>query len=126
MDDEPIVISDLLAQINWEAQGFDVKGCAYSAEVALTLIKKYMPDLVFVDVALPGMSGLELAAKIKEINSNAIIVILSGYMEFDYAQQAMNIGVLTYLVKHQLTAETLLETLNKVKETFEARPQRLR
>ena len=47
--------------------------------------------------------------KLKEINSNAIIVILSGYMEFDYAQQAMNIEVLTYLVKHQLTAETLLK-----------------
>lgn len=119
VDDEPIVISDLLAQINWEEQGFDVRGCAYSAEVALTLIKKYRPDLVFVDVALPGTSGLELAAKIKEINSNAIIIILSGYMEFDYAQQALNIGVLTYLVKHQLTAQTLLETLNKVKETFE-------
>ena len=52
------------------------------------------------------MSGLELSAKIREINRNTIIVILSGYMEFDYAQKAMSIGVLTYLVKHQLTAET--------------------
>ena len=52
-----------------------------------------MPDLVFVDVALPGMSGLELSAKIREINRNTIIVILSGYMEFDYAQKAMSIGV---------------------------------
>ncbi len=46
-----------------------------------------MPDLVFVDVALPGMSGLELSAKIREHNRNTIIVILSGYMEFDYAQK---------------------------------------
>ena len=75
-------------------EGFEIKGYAYSAESALTLIKEYMPDFgFFVDVALPGMSGLELSAKIREINRNTIIVILSGYMEFDYAQKAMSIGV---------------------------------
>ena len=67
------------------------------------------------------MSGLELSAKIREINRNTIIVILSGYMEFDYAQKAMSIGVLTYLVKHQLTAENLIETLKKARATFESR-----
>ena len=121
VDDEPIVISDLMTRIDWNLEGFEIKGYAYSAESALTLIKEYMPDLVFVDVALPGMSGLELSAKIREINRNTIIVILSGYMEFDYAQKAMSIGVLTYLVKHQLTAENLIETLKKARATFESR-----
>ena len=115
VDDEPIVISDLMTRIDWNLEGFEIKGYAYSAESALTLIKEYMPDLVFVDVALPGMSGLELSAKIREINRNTIIVILSGYMEFDYAQKAMSIGVLTYLVKHQLTADFLL---SKVARAF--------
>ena len=47
MDDEPIVISDLMTRIDWNLEGFEIKGYAYSAESALTLIKEYMPDLAF-------------------------------------------------------------------------------
>jgi DNA-binding NarL/FixJ family response regulator/anti-sigma regulatory factor (Ser/Thr protein kinase) len=116
VDDEPIVISDLQTLVDWEALGFSIVGCAYSSEQALALVRRHGPGLAFVDVALPGgINGLELSARIKAISPGTIVIILSSFMDFAYAQQAIDVGVFTYLVKHQLTQQSLTGILNKAK-----------
>lgn len=72
-----------------------------------------------MDVSLPGMDGIELCKKIREHVPFVTFVILSGYMDFSYAQRAIDVGIFTYLVKHELTAEKLVDVLNKVRENIE-------
>lgn len=118
VDDESIVISDLSTLIDWKAGGFEIVGWANSAEQALKQIPQKNPDLIFMDVSLPTMDGLELSEQLRKMLPNITIIILSGYRDFSYAQRAINVGVLTYLVKHELTPDKLMITLDKVKEKY--------
>ncbi|WP_313563438.1 response regulator transcription factor [Ruminiclostridium cellobioparum] len=119
VDDESIVISDLLTLIDWENSGFIVEGWAYSPDNTLRLVKQCSPDIVFMDVSLPGMDGIELCKKIKEIVPFVTFIILSGYMNFSYAQRAIDVGIFTYLVKHEMTSEKLLDVMEKVRAKIE-------
>lgn len=119
VDDESIVISDLLTLIDWEKNNCRVEGWANSAPQAIKLVKQYHPNLIFMDISLPGMDGIELAQHIKEIIPSVTIIILSGYMNFAYAQRAIDIGVFTYLVKHELTPEKLEDTIAKVHQKIQ-------
>jgi Response regulator containing CheY-like receiver domain and AraC-type DNA-binding domain len=119
VDDESIVISDMRTLINWEENGFSIEGWAYTADHAIDLVKRLHPDIAFVDVSLPSMDGIELAQRFKEIAPNITIAILSGYMDFSYAQRAIDVGTFTYLVKHQLTPDMLLSVLQKIRERIE-------
>ncbi|MDC7290099.1 response regulator [Blautia schinkii] len=121
VDDEPIVIQDMISIIDWNKYGFCIAGTAHSAAGALKLMRLHTPDVVFVDVSMPSMDGLELSEKLKEINPSVIIVILSGYMDFGYAQRAISLGIQSYLVKHQLTEQVLIEELEKIKNTIRKR-----
>ena len=116
VDDEPIVISDLSTLIDWKESGFEIVGWAYSAEQALEQIPQQKPDVVFMDVSLPSMDGLDLSDRLRAVLPDLIVIVLSGYRDFSYAQRAINLGVLTYVVKHELTPEKLREVLQKVKE----------
>ena len=62
-----------------------------------------------------GMDGLELAGKIKEKNPAAIVVLLSAYKDFEYAQKGIQYGVSNYLLKHELSEESLLAELTHIK-----------
>jgi two-component system response regulator YesN len=119
VDDESIVISDMQTLINWEENGFSIAGWAYSADDAIALVKQHHPDIAFVDVSLPAMDGIELSQKFKEIDPDITIAILSGYMDFSYAQRAIDLGTFTYLVKHQLTPEALLGILQNMRAKIE-------
>lgn len=66
---------------------------------AVLLFKIHKPDLIFMDIEMPVLSGLEAAKKIREIDKNVQIVMLTAYNEFVYAQQAIKVGVLDYLLK---------------------------
>ncbi|WP_195543256.1 response regulator [Massiliimalia timonensis] len=119
VDDESIVISDLLTLIDWEKNRCRVEGWANGVPQAIKLVKQYRPDLVFMDISLPGMDGIELSQNIKKIIPSVTIIILSGYMDFSYAQRAIDVGVFTYLVKHELTPEKLESTIAKVHQKIQ-------
>jgi two-component system response regulator YesN len=119
VDDESIVISDLLTLINWEENNCQVVGWAYSAPQALKLVKQHQPNLIFMDISLPGMDGIELSEQIQKILPSVTIVILSGFMDFTYAQRAIDLGIFTYLVKHELTPQKLEDTISKVRQKID-------
>ncbi|WP_308639495.1 response regulator [Paenibacillus silvisoli] len=99
VDDESYVIKSLIASIDWQAHGFEIAGQASNGIEALELIEQDQPDLVFTDVKMPGMGGLELIKTAVDRALPAIFVVISGYAEFAYAQKAMNYGAFGYCLK---------------------------
>lgn len=122
VDDEPWILSGLKKMINFKAYGFEPI-TASSAMEALDYLNEHPlgVDLVITDISMPGMDGLELIKKIREIRSDIEIVILSGYSEFEYARQGMRLGVNDYVLKpvNIEEMEAILSKLNEKLDSFE-------
>ena len=103
--------------IKWEEEGYDFVGEASDGELAYPLILKEKPDILITDIRMPFMDGLELSRLVKEELPDIKILILSGYDEFQYAKEAIQIGVTDYLLK-PISSAKLLEVLNQVKESI--------
>ena len=114
VDDEEIVCRGLARFVKWEKYGFQVAGTAASGEEALSILGKKPIDLIFMDIRMPQMTGLELLKLVKEQYSQTKCVILSGYSDFSYAQEAIRNGASDYLTKPVVLKdiETLLERLS--------------
>jgi len=115
VDDEPMVRKRLKTIIDWEQVGFCLVGEACDGEEGLELVKKRNPDLVITDIRMPVINGLELIQKAKEENPFLQAAILSGYNDFEYAQEAMKYGVKHYLLK-PIEKDKLLQVLEKIRE----------
>ena len=118
-DDEQIVI-DTLTLIIRRNFGEDVKiFSALSGSAALDIVHKEKIDIMFMDIHMPGINGLEAINLIKQINQNIIVIILSAYDQFEYAQEAINLGAFKYLTKpvnRNLIVQTIRNAMNLVDE----------
>ena len=94
-----------------------VEGLAQNGAEALALIEKCRPQVVFTDITMPVMDGLELAAAIKHNYPGIVVVIISGYSEFSYAQQAVRHGVFNYILK-PIEEEELSDTLYDIRKNL--------
>lgn len=99
VDDEPLVIKSLISCVRWEDYGFEIAGYALSGAEAFEEITRVKPNLVFTDIRMPGISGLELIRNLKNAANEALFVIISGHAEFALAQKAINYGVFGYCLK---------------------------
>ncbi len=98
-DDEKIIRETIATFIDWEALGFSaVIGCTAGRERVCSRMEITAVAGPF-DIRMPGLSGLELIERAASIDPNMNFIILSGYGEFSYAQQAMRFGVRHYLLK---------------------------
>lgn len=99
VEDEIIVREGIKNSIDWEQNDLYFCGEASDGELALPVILEEKPDIVITDIRMPFMDGLELARQVKKELPAIKIVILSGYGEFEYAKEAINIGITRYLLK---------------------------
>jgi two-component system response regulator YesN len=99
VDDEPIICQGLRQTIPWDTIGVEVVGEAYDGVEALQFVTRQHVDLVLTDIHMDGMDGLELAKGLKELLPQIRIIILSGYDDFEYARQALRLGIEDYLLK---------------------------
>ena len=99
VDDEEWGLSALEASFRWEAYGFRVVQRLTRPQQALQAILLEKPDVVFADIRMPGMSGLELIDRARENGSECEFLIVSGYADFQYAQEAIGKGVREYILK---------------------------
>lgn len=118
VEDEPIIRRDTVSEIEDSELGFEVKWAAYNGEDALEIMKTERPDVVFTDIKMPIMSGIELARHIREKDSDIPIVFLTSFSEFDYARQAVQFKVEEYLLK-PLESDQLREVLERIREKLE-------
>ena len=115
VEDEKVMREGIKKHIDWEKEGIEFVGEGSDGEVALPLILEKKPDIVLTDIKMPFMNGLELSERIRKELPETKIIILSGYDEFSYAQDAIRIGVTEYLLK-PITPAALLESIKSVAE----------
>lgn len=120
VDDEVLAMDYLKNMLDWEEQGYHVVGCAANGKRALDLYEKEKPEIVISDIRMPGMDGLELTKCLKKKNPDVIVILLSAYRDFEYAQKGMQYGVSNYLLKHELSGDTLLAELERVRKQLES------
>lgn len=99
VDDEQWVINNLLRSIDWSSFYLEVASTAIDGREAYYIAQKIKPDIIITDLRMPGMHGLELIKRYKLIDSDVLIIILSGYDIFSYAQQAIRLNAFDYLLK---------------------------
>ncbi|SDB10902.1 response regulator [Butyrivibrio sp. INlla16] len=124
VEDEFVVREGIKNNIDWEAHGYEFCGEAGDGEVAYPMIQKLQPDIVITDIKMPFMDGLTLSRMIKEQFPWIEIILLTGYEDFQFAQEAIRIGVSSYLSK-PISGENLLKEIDNLAEkTREKRRER--
>lgn len=113
IDDEVKIIQWLKQSIPWEKYGFTVCELCTGSLQALQYMENHPVDLVITDIRMPGPSGLELIQKLHRCKPDICTIILSGYNQFEYAQQALKYGVKGFLLK-PLNPEELSELLQDI------------
>lgn len=99
IDDEPMILKGLQQLVKWEDINCVVSGTAKNGEEGLELIKTIMPDIVISDIRMPKLSGLEMINLSKDIQQDTKFIVLTGHRDFDYAREALDLGVVKYLLK---------------------------
>lgn len=116
-DDDEWILDRLKTIISWQSYGFEVVGEAFDGNMAYDKINLLMPDIVFTDIVMPGKSGLEILSHINKASYRMDVVILTGYAEFKYAQEACKLGAFDFLLK-PLEKENLIDTLERLKRKY--------
>lgn len=118
VDDEPIIREGLRVLIDWRQYGFEICGEAGNGREALELVKELEPNLMVVDVKMPVIDGLKLMELVRQIEPTIQFLVLSGYSEFAYAQRAIDLGALGYLLK-PIDQRELTRKVNKAHQVLQ-------
>lgn len=113
-DDEALIRDGLKCIMDWEAIGFSICGEAANGEEALSLIFSTQPDLVLLDIRMPKLLGLEVVKAARAQDFKGKFIIISGYSDFKYAQEAIRYGVDSYLTK-PIDEDELSEAVDAIK-----------
>lgn len=132
VDDEEDIREGISRKMDWLGLGFSLVGEAANGQDALELAESLRPDVILTDIKMPFMDGLELSRLVKKTLPRTRIIVLSGYNEFEYAKEAIKIGVEEYLLK-PISSNVLLEHLGEVaskihekQKEYEQRERRIR
>lgn len=112
VDDEKYEAVLMEKCVDWRSHGFEIAGSAQSAADALEMFDVLRPDIVFCDINMPVVNGLELSRQMRERHEHVQIIIVTGYREFEYARTAIDIGVGSYVLK-PIDPEELLRAARK-------------
>lgn len=98
-DDEQIVLDSIKFIIEKNFRDVAVVGTARSGREAIEKTEQLSPDIIFMDIKMPGINGIDAIKEIKKIYNKAVFIILTAFEQFDYAKEALNLGVLEYISK---------------------------
>lgn len=112
VDDEKFIRESLIS-FDWETIGVKPCSCFESGEMALDYIMKNPVEVVLTDIRMPGMPGVSLIAKIKEINPDIAVICISGYSDYEYLRACLQVGANDYLLK-PIDKDDLFETVGKL------------
>jgi two-component system response regulator YesN len=118
VDDEPIPRKILRGIVSWNNFGYEIVGEAANGKAALALVEKFCPDVIFADITMPVMNGIEFIRRLREMNNPAKIIILSCHEDFNYVREALRLGAVDYLLKHTLEVADILSLVAKLTLVF--------
>ena len=116
-DDNPLICKSLRETIHWEKYQCTVEQCAENGKEAWNLITQLKPEIVITDIKMPEMDGLELTEKIKKWYPGTLIIMITGYQEFEYAKRAISLGVKELVLK-PIDNKKMEEALQKVTDSL--------
>lgn len=119
VDDEGPILNGICNYYPWDELGFRVTGFSRAEDVLACLRAGTCADVVMTDISMPGMNGLELAAALRAEFDTVRIVLLSGYAEFEYAQTAVRLGVIEYMLK-PIKAADIKSVFGAIRRQLEA------
>ena len=120
VDDEILVRDAIKENIDWKGLGCELAGICENGQQAAEFVKQHPVDIVLTDILMPYMDGMELSHFLHDNYPDIVIVIFSGFGEFEYAKKAIQYNVSEYLLK-PVTAVELTEVINKMKEKVDQR-----
>ena len=112
-DDEPKIRNGLRKMLDWSTLNIEVIGEAEDGEIALREVTNKQPDILFLDICMPFLNGLDLIRKLKENAQDCLIIIISGFDQFAYMQEAIKLQVFDYLLK-PVSKTDLTATIRRV------------
>lgn len=118
VEDEAIIREGLKDSIPWQQYGYTLAGVASDGEQALPMLYELHPDVLITDIKMPFMDGLALSKLVAREMPKTKIIIISGYDDFEYARQALSIGVEQYLLK-PISRNMLIKTLQEVQQKIQ-------
>lgn len=121
VDDEAIVRSTLATVVDWEAEGFRIEGSALNGKLALEMFLRNRFDVVFTDIKMPIMGGMELIGHLSGIDDPPLIIVLSAYNDFPLVREAFRYGVHDYIMKSDINRMYLIGLLRSVKDKLSAK-----
>lgn len=122
VDDEELARKMLITSIDWNALNMEIIGEAVSGQDALALMEEQLPDILFTDIKMPYMDGMELSNIVTKQYPHIKIVITTAFKDFDYAHQCISLGVSHFLLK-PVNRGDLISTLLKLREQIESEKQ---
>lgn len=111
-DDEPKIRNGLRKMLDWSMFHIEVAGEAEDGEIALREVTNLQPDILFLDICMPFLNGLDLICKLKENSQDCLIIIITGFDQFAYMQEAIKLQVFDYLLK-PVSKTNLTETVSR-------------
>ena len=123
IDDEMSVRRLLQSSIDWQSLDMELVGEAASGIEAINIIDELRPDIVFVDISMPFMNGIEFTQIATERYTDLVIIILTGFDDFEYARQCVRLPVAEYMLK-PIVRQEVTEVLTKIKENQDKRNTR--
>lgn len=115
VDDEHLVRYGIKAMIDWESIGFQVVGEASNGKEGLQAFQELAPDVLFTDIKMPVMDGMELIAQVRAINREAKLILLTCLEDFEYAQRALRLGTTDYLIKSNMMPQDMETVMLELK-----------
>lgn len=119
VDDEERVCKVIRYLVDWDTLEVEIAGECRNVPEAIKSIEEIHPDIVITDIRMPGHDGIELIRQMKKLYPGIHFIIVSGYSQFEYAQNAIKYGVDDYLLK-PIKKKELLQSINKIKEEIQS------
>lgn len=120
VDDEKLVRSEIIKLVEWTEYKMEIVGEAENGRAALEFLQNHEVDLMFSDLSMPGLSGMEFLRAVRERFPKVKIVVMTMHREFELIQQAIRLGAIDYITKTQLEKEQLPEILNNILKQLES------
>lgn len=122
VDDERLILRGLSTVVPWAEMGCEVAGTAHDGAAGLALIRDLRPDIVLTDIRMPNMDGLTMLAAIRSEFPEIQMSVLTAYRDFEYARQAITLGVCRYLLKPS-NLEELKDAVREMVSRLDAMPR---
>ena len=122
-DDEGIVIDSLKYIIENNFKELCSVEFAKTGRGVIELAESFRPDIAFMDIQMPGINGIEAMKEIKKVSPSTLFIVLSAYDKFDYAKEAINLGVLEYLNK-PVNRSVIVEVIKKAMKLIDAQKEK--